>query len=268
MNVSFVDPHHPWDPPAEIAEHYPPEDMPLPRQEDCPLEWPDSLAERAADFSGVSPDLTRTVIAYYYAMIETIDRAVGKVVETIEEAGQLENTIFIFAADHGELLGDYGLFRKGSYHFDCMIKQPCFLTAPGQLPGGRRVEGLVESVDLAPTLLSLAGFEPYEGMQGEDMAEALRSGEPIGKDRIYCEMYTAWWGPYVTCWTLRTEKAKLNYYPQDEEGHLFDLEADPEEIHNLWDSPDHRDLRDRMMGKLLRAQHEQADPLPKILSQY
>lgn len=268
MHVSFVDPHHPWDPPAEIAAHYPPEEIPLPGRESCPLQWPPSLSERASDSSGMSDEQTRTVIAFYYAMIETIDRAVGQVVRAIEETGEVENTIFVFTADHGELLGDYGLWRKGSYHFDCMIRMPCFLSAPGRLPGGRRVEGLIESVDIAPTLLSLVGLEPYAGMQGHDMAEALREGEAIGRDRIYCEMYTALWGPYVACWTVRTETAKLNYYPQDEVGHLFDLEEDPEEIHDLWSSPEHRDLRDRMMALLLRAQHEQSDPLPRILSQY
>ncbi|MFP4026811.1 MAG: sulfatase [Candidatus Brocadiia bacterium] len=268
MHVSFVDPHHPWDPPAEIARHYPPDEMPLPRQESCPIEWPQSLAERASDFSDVTPELTRTVTAYYYAMIETIDRAVGRVVEAIEEAGELQNTIFVFVADHGELLGDYGLFRKGSYHFDCMMRTPCLLSAPGMLPQGRRVKGLIESIDLAPTLLSVAGVESHAGMQGKDMAPALRSGDTIGKDRVYCEMYTAPWGPYVTCWTLRTEGAKLNYYPQDEVGHLFDLNEDPEEIRDLWALPAYRKLRDEMMAGLLRAQHEQADPLPRILSQY
>ena len=268
MHVSFVDPHHPWDPPAEIARHYPPGEMPLPRHRECPVEWPASLRERKSYDQTVSDDLTRTVIACYYGMIEMIDRAVGEVVGAIEEAGELENTIFVFAADHGEMLGDYGMFRKGSYHFDCMIRTPCFLSAPGHIPAGRRVGGLVESVDLAPTILSLAGVDPHEGMQGEDMAEALVSGGSVGKERAYCEMYTAWWGPYVACWTVRTEKAKLNYYPQDETGHLFDLDEDPDEIRNLWDSPTHRDMRDRMMALLLRAQHEQSDPLPRVLSQY
>lgn len=268
MHVSFVDPHHPWDPPAEIADHYPPEDMPLPDFRECPLEWPASLRERSGDFSDISDEHTRAVIAYYYGMIEMVDRAVGEVVEAIEEAGELENTVFMFTADHGELLGDYGLFRKGSYHFDSMIRTPCFLSAPGRLPAGRRVDGLVESIDLAPTVLSLAGIEPYEGMQGNDMASALGSGEDIGKEHVYCEMYTAWWGPFVACWTLRTEEAKLNYYPQDEQGHLFDLNNDPDEINNLWDSVEHRGMRGRMMALLLRAQHEQSDPLPRVLSQY
>lgn len=72
----------------------------------------------------------------------------------------------------------------------------------------------------------------------------------------------------MACWTLRTEEAKLNYYPQDEQGHLFDLNNDPDEINNLWDSVEHRGMRGRMMALLLRAQHEQSDPLPRVLSQY
>jgi len=268
LHVSFVDPHHPWDPPREVAAHYPPDEMPLPKYAEARLTWPRSLAGRTDDFSRVTPEQTRTTIAYYYAMIETFDRAVGELVAAIDEAGELDNTIFLFVADHGELLGDFGLWRKGSYHHDLMIRTPFFLTAPGRLPAGRRVDGLTQSIDIAPTLLDLCGVPIHEGMQGDNLADALRQGAPIGRAWAYTEMYTAAWGPFVTCWTLRTPTAKLNYYPQDRVGHLFDLADDPDELRDVWDSPGHRGLRDEMTGALLQAQHEQTDPLPKVLSQY
>ena len=268
LHVSFVDPHHPWDPPEELAANYPPEEMPSPKRAEGDFVWPPTLAARAHDFSEVTPHMARTTIAYYYAMIEMIDRAVGALVEAIERAGELDNTLFVFAADHGELLGDYGLWRKGSYHYDCLIRVPGFISYPRRIAGGRRVEGLVQSIDLTSTVLGLLDLPVGDGMQGQDLSGALIGNGRIGRPWIYCELYTALWGPFVDCWTLRTQAAKLNYYPADRVGHLFDLKQDGEERNNLFDSPGRRSLRDEMLGNLLEEIRRQADPLPRVLSQF
>jgi arylsulfatase A-like enzyme len=269
MHVSFVDPHHPWDPPEAVARHYPPAEMPLPKYGDPGnVVWPPTLARRAEDFSKVTPHAARTAIAYYYAMIETIDMAVGKVVEAIERAGALEDTLFVFSSDHGELLGDSGLWRKGSYHYDSMIRVPAFVSRQGRLGAGRRIEGLVQSIDLAPTVLGLAGIPLRPGMQGDDLSTRLADGGAIGREWVYTELYTAMGGPYVDCWTLRTPAAKLNYYPTDRVGHLFDLASDPDERHDLFESTEHRPLRDEMTEDLLAEIRRQVDPLPRVLSQY
>lgn len=269
MEVSFVDPHHPWDPPAEVAAHYRPEDMPMPKYGDAgDIVWPPSLAERAPDTREVPPEQTRRIIAYYYVMIEMIDRGVGRVVEAVEAAGQMDNTLFVFCADHGEFLGDYGLFRKGAHHYDCLIRVPCFLSRPGGFEGGRRIDGLIEEIDLAPTILSQLGLPIDPGMQGRDLSPGLRGEGDVGRRWTFTESYLAWWGPFVDCWTLRTKTAKLNYYPPDRVGHLFDLAADPDERHNVFDDPAHRALRDEMMANLIECLHSQKDPLPVMLSQF
>jgi len=269
LHVSFVDPHHPWDPPEEIARNYAPEQMPLPgHSESGNVQWPPSLRKRLPDFSTVTPEMARTTIACYYAMIETIDQAVGRLLGTIEAAGELDNTLFVFVADHGELLGDYGLWRKGSFHYDCMIRVPSFMSAPGRIPTSRRVPNLVASIDLTTTLLGLLDLPVPDAMQGRDWSAALEAGDAIERDRVYCELYNTLWGPYVDCWTLRTAHAKLNYYPSDRVGHLFDLDSDPDECVNLFDSRPHRELRDAMLADLLLEIREQRDPLPRVLSQF
>ena len=267
MEVSFVDPHHPWDPPEAIARTYSPDDMPLPKYADPgEVVWPPSLAERTGDHSALTPDMVRTVIAHYYAMIEMIDRGVGQVIDAIDAAGELDHTLFAFIADHGELLGDGGLWRKGAYHYDCQIRVPCFLSWPGHLGGARRVDGMVQEIDLAPTILRLLGQSPDPAMQGHDLSTALADRGDIGRPWIYSESYLAQWGPYVNCWTVRTRDAKLNYYPTDRVGHLFDLDADPDQRRDVWSS--RRDLRDAMTANLFEEIHTQADPLPRVLSQY
>lgn len=269
LHVSFVDPHHPWDPPEQIARDYPPEAMPLPAFGDSgTIVWPPALAARTRDNSTVTPLMKQTTIAMYYAMIDMVDRAVGQVIDAVERAGQMENTVFAFIADHGELLGDYGLFRKGSYHYDCLIRVPAFISYPRSIPAPQRIGGLVQAIDFAPTLLSLAGVDAPPGIQGIDWSGALANQRAIGRDRVYTELYTTAWGPYVACWTIRTRDAKLNYYPGDRTGHLLDLKADPHERQDLYSEPGARGLRDVMVATLLEEIQHQADPLPMVLTQY
>lgn len=269
MEVSFVDPHHPWDPPSALAEHYPPEKMPLPRYRDTgEVDWPDRLVQRTPDYSEIDDHATRTVIAYYYAMIEMLDRAVGRLIDTIEACGELDHTVFAFVADHGEYLGDYGLFRKGTYHYDCITRVPAFISYPAQVPGGRRNPGLTQTIDLAPTLLELADQPVSAGMQGDSLADNLRRGEPVSRPWVYTELYDAQWGPFIACWTLRTAKAKLHWFPTDRRGYLFDLENDADERIDRYGDPAYRSLRDEMHELLLSAIQQQIDPLPRVLSQY
>jgi arylsulfatase A-like enzyme len=269
MQVSFVDPHHPFDPPAEVAKNYPPDDIPLPKYRDCgDVVWPPSLAKAIPDYSSVTDDMTRTTIAHYYAMMETLDRAVGHLVNTIEQAGELDNTLFVFVADHGELLGDYGMWRKGSFHYDCIMRVPSFITYAGHIEADQRLRGLTQCIDLAPTLLGFAGIEVPDYMQGRDLSEPLANKGDVDRGWVYTELFQAYWGPFVHCWTVRTHKAKYTYFGHDRDGHLFDLASDPDERRNVFDDPNYRALRDEMVELL---QHElalQQDPLPRLLTQF
>jgi arylsulfatase A-like enzyme len=269
LHVSFVDPHPPFNPPAEIAAEYDPDQMPMPDYSDTgDLEWPESLRERWYRFDGVTPELARTAIAYYYATIDMIDRAVGELVDAVEAAGEMKNTLFVFIADHGEFLGSYGLWMKGSFHYDCLIRVPCFVSWQGKLPAGQRVDGLSESIDIMPTVLDLAGLPIGPQIQGRDLSAGLRGEEAIGRPWAFTESYLALWGPFVNCFTVETDMAKLNYYPTDHLGHLFDLEQDPDERHNVFEDPGRRGLRDEMMATLVECLHGQRDPLPRITTQY
>lgn len=269
LHVSFTDPHHPFAPPEELFRLFPPEAMPLPRYADtgaCAI--PASLRERWPDFSGVTPAIARTTIACYHAMIAMVDLAVGRLIAAIAEAGELDNTLFVFASDHGEFLGDYGLYRKAAMHYDCLLRVPGFVSWSGRLPAGRRISDLLPLLDLAPTLLGLAGVPLAPGMQGRNLSAALATPGPLAAPWTFTESYRALWGPFVDCWTLRTAAAKLNYYPRDRVGHLFDLEQDPDERRDLFDDPARRALRDDLLATLIEAVHSQTDPLPRVMCQY
>lgn len=267
LHVSFVDPHHPFDPPAELLRHYPAATMPLPAHSDTgDVVWPQCLKERTPDFSTVTPAVAQTTIACYHAMVECIDIQIGRLLDAIEGAGALAETLFVFTADHGEYLGSYGLWRKGSYPYDCLLRVPGIVAAPGRLPPGQRYPGLRETVDLMPTLLSLAGVAPPPGLQGLDVSAGLQQGAVAGRDSIWCEMYQAQWGPFTRFCTVRTEQHKLNYFPHDRITQLFDLDADPAQRHCLAAAAPA--LRREMSELLFDRLYDQADPLPLVTTQY
>lgn len=271
MQVSFVDPHSPFDPPADALENYDWHDMPLPPYSDTGnIEWPDTLMKKRTDYSKVTPELTKKTIACYYAMIDVIDRSVGHLVDTIEQAGEMENTLFVFIADHGEFLGNYGLFLKGSFHYDCLIRVPSFISWAGSgLTAGDRQSGLLQAIDILPTLLGFLSIESDLGIQGMDISGDLLEGRSPERPWVFCEKsFESPRGPFVPCWTLRTEHAKLNYYPEDKVGHLFDLDVDPDERTDVYLSEKHRSLRDDMTAELLTCLHSQVDPIPRMVTQY
>src|SRR3546814_5268911 len=86
--------------------------------------------------------------------------------DALDRTGQRENTIVIFMSDHGEMLGDHGIYLKGPYFYEPAVRVPLIVSWPGTIAGGRSVPEMVELVDLAPTLLDAAGLAPFAGMQG------------------------------------------------------------------------------------------------------
>jgi arylsulfatase len=268
MHVSFVEPHHPFNPPAKIACKYDPEKIPLPQYMDTGnVQWPPLLCKRMEDFGNIIKENTQKIIAWYYAMIETVDLAIGKLLDTIERAGEMNNTLFVFMADHGELLGDNGMFRKGSFHYDSLMHVPCFFTGPGIKPL-QHILGMIQAIDITPTILGYVGLPITQGIQGNNYSMELLNQKPIGREWVYSESNLLPKGPFVNCWTVRTEMAKLNYYPNDSIGHLFDLEKDPGENHDVFNVPEYNQLRDEMIATLLKEKCNQIDPLPKVISQY
>src|SRR5690606_18760632 len=113
------------------------------------------------------------VRAAYWAMIDLIDEQVGRIIQALEKSGQLDNTIIIFMSDHGELLGDHGIYLKGPHFYDPAVRVPLIVSWPGRIEKNKRVSAMTELLDLAPTLLEAAGLPIYEGMQGRSLWSLL-----------------------------------------------------------------------------------------------
>lgn len=274
---SFIHPHHPFEAPQDQIDRYPLADIPLPSKakgKPCPDDFPANAACAIDEFLELPEAAQRTLIQHYYASISLIDDNVGKLISTLKETGQWENTIIIFASDHGEFAGERGLMRKPSLHYEELIRVPLFIRVPGQESKARRINGMVEMVDVYPTLMGLLDMEIHAGVQGKDWSRALLSGEDLGCEEIHCESY----GPlvednligYAKVQTLHTEKWKLSIYPEGdpEHGLFFDMENDPLETTNLYRDPRYQQQREEMLWRLVRRKFQETDPLPIRLSQW
>ncbi len=277
--VDVFDPHHPFDPPKVYLDQY------LDRMDDVPLPAyrPGELYDKPRyqriqhkgasgkkgwfAYSGMSEKEHKLLRAAYWAMVDAIDTQVGRMLEALERTGQRDSTLVIFMSDHGELLGDHGMYLKGPYFYDVSIRVPLIVSMPGTVQGGRRFSTFVELVDLAPTLLEAAGLSIYPGMQGRSIWSLLTGGhnDPTHRDDVYCELYETNLkhpGKGAQAAMVRTREHKLVVFHGEEMGELYDLRQDPGEHDNKWADPAYREVKGELLLELCDRMAETVDPLP------
>jgi len=261
MSVNFFDPHLPFDPPPEYGDRYRAEEMDDPAFRASDLESQMRLSEVDFQYPARNPEEfdAKGKKAAYYAMIEQIDDHVGRLLDCLERSGQRENTLVIFMSDHGEMLGDHGLVAKGCRFYEGLVRVPLILSWPGVIQAGKRAQALVELTDVAPTLLDYAGLDIPGRMTGRSLRPLLEEDADEHREFVRCEYYSAlsllapgrenWRGSYGTM--IRTDRYKLVVYHNAGTGELFDLEKDPDEYENLWESSDHRSVRLELLSKMM-----------------
>lgn len=160
---SFIHPHPPFAPPVPWHKLYDPVQMPLPKYtcDDESMQMFVNKVQNRYKYRDIGSDLNliRCMKAYYYACVSFIDYQVGRILDALEKSGQLENTLIVFTADHGELLGDYHCYGKRSMH-DAPARIPMLVYQKGVFEGGNQIDTPVSLVDLAPTFLETAGVDP------------------------------------------------------------------------------------------------------------
>ncbi|MBD2869008.1 sulfatase family protein [Paenibacillus arenilitoris] len=282
FSVNLFDPHHPFNPPASHLERYVKalEDIPLPNYAEGEPERKTYFQQfdhngaygepKLYPYSKMNETDHRMIRAAYWAMIDLIDEQVGRMLDALERTGQKDNTIVVFMSDHGELLGDHGVYLKGAYFYEPSVRVPLIVSWPGNFASGTTCAELVELVDLAPTLLEAAGLPKEPGMQGKSLLPLLRDGRPEGgepfREDVYCEHYNAsskqgGIGGFATM--VRTARYKAALYHKRNEGELYDLERDPGETNNLWHDPGHADVKLQMLQRMCDRMAETVDPLPE-----
>jgi arylsulfatase A-like enzyme len=191
-------------------------------------------------------------IATYYGMISLMDKYIGVILDKLTALGLAENTLVVFTTDHGHFYGHHGLIAKGAFHYEDMVKVPMIARFPGRIPAGERRDALQTLVDYAPTFLTVAGLPVPRTMTGVDQSTVWQGEQLAARDHVLIENRHQPTSLHVK--TYIDARYKLTVYYGRDYGELFDLEADPGEIYNLWHDPKHGELKSRLVMALLQAE--------------
>ncbi|MGP0067342.1 MAG: sulfatase-like hydrolase/transferase [Isosphaeraceae bacterium] len=200
-----------------------------------------------------TPEVVRRHLADYYAAIEFLDAQIGRILEALKASGRYENTLIVFAADHGLAIGSHGLFGKQNL-YEHSMRAPLIIAGPG-VPRGRRANALCYLLDIFPTLGDLAGIPAPEGSEGLSLAPVLAGERRTRRDSIF----TAYRDVQRA---VRDDDWKLIVYPQVNKTQLFNLRDDPDELHDLADDPGRAGEILRLTGLLRRWQKQSDDEQP------
>ena len=258
LKVSFARPHSPYDPPQRIMEMYNESDMPAPAVGD----WAERNAMRGQEHKAslargdLGVEQARRSRRGYYGSVSFIDEQIGRILDALEEGGMFEDTLILFVADHGDMLGDHHLWRK-TYAYEGSARVPMLIRCPEGLvtaPRGETLPQPVELRDILPTFLDAAEAPVSEDrVDGRSMLELLRGNTDGWREYIDLEHSRCYWPENQ--WTGLTDgRFKYIYYAPTGQQELFDLENDPGELHDLSGDPKQRDTlrlwRQRMVDHL------------------
>jgi len=190
------------------------------------------------------------------AMMASVDEGVGMVLESLQEKGILDNTFILFLGDNGFFFGEHGLGAERRFAYEEGIRTAFFIRYPELVKPGTLIEPMVLALDIAPTLVELAGGRPGRQIQGRSLAPLLRGASPTWRKSFLIEYYneSAWpWIVGMSYKAVRTERAKLIHWVQKEGvDELYDLERDPYEIRNVIGRPAYAKVRARLYRELAK----------------
>ncbi|MFI9531238.1 choline-sulfatase [Micromonospora rosaria] len=256
MVASFTQPHDPYVAPPEYWNRYEgrPIALPEPPPTDVPPHpldvWVNSY--HGVDRGTVTDETTYLARRGYYAMTSYIDDVVGSFMSELERFGVLDNTVVVFTSDHGDQLGEHGMYFKRTMR-EWSVRVPLIMAGPG-VAAGHRVRTPVSLVDLHPTLADLAGARPPEWVSdhfaGTSLAAAVRERSEVvaGHPGVVIENSAEG--------TLRPVRAVVRdhhklVYARDLPDQLYDLRADPQELTNLAEEQGHDEVRLRLRERAL-----------------
>ena len=257
LHVNFTAPHDPLLNPPKWGKVYDWRKIPVPEnflprhpfdhgnfngRDEKLLPWPRTKTDIQKD------------LATYYAIISHMDEQIGKILKVLDETGQAENTIIVYASDHGLALGSHGLMGKQNM-YEHTINIPLIFRGPG-IPEGKISKAQCYLRDLFPTFCDFANAPHPKSLQSRSLLPILNNQT----DEIY---------PFIVGYyrhaqrMIRTDRWKLIQYPEAKKTQLFDLKNDPFELSNLAQKPEHASTREDLNHKLTTWLREHQDPLQK-----
>jgi arylsulfatase A-like enzyme len=253
--VSLTAPHDPRTMPERFKSMYPPDDIELP---------PNFMAQHPFDTGALrirdellaefprTPDEVRCHIAEYYAMISHLDDAFGRLLTVLDETGERDNTIIVFAGDNGLAVGQHGLMGKQSL-YDHSVRVPFMISGPG-IPEGHRCDAFTYLLDVFPTLCDLVGLDIPASVEGLSCVPCLSDNDRTNRESLYLAYESSIRG-------VRMGDMKLIEYAANgsRSTQLFDLAQDPHELDNLTVKSEFTDQVAEMRNELVRLRCEWDD---------
>ncbi len=248
LTVSFTHPHDPFVTRQKYWDLYPEADMPELNQSTIAYDDQDAHSKRLLDMSDwrkfdTSDQKVIDSRRAYFGNLSYIDENIGELLNTLKACELDEDTIVMFVSDHGDMLGEKGLWFKMSF-FEGSSRVPLMIHAPDRFKAATVTE-LSSTLDVLPTLVELAGANVPDDVDGMSLVPSL-SGQVVQR-RVISE-YAAE-GSIAPMVMLRQGKYKMNICPVDPD-QLFDLDDDPDESRNLAQDADHANVRDQMRADI------------------
>jgi len=240
--------HHDWKPPGHLKDRYKDADLShLAPESDKYNTWThlNWLEGTMGNMHGV--------YKHYHECLASVDEQIGRLMATLDQKGLLDNTVIVYAGDNGYMWGEHRLYAK-HYPYEESIRIPYIIRAPQNLiPNpGRRVNQMVLNIDLAPTLLEIAGIPVPKVMQGESFTDILKDETAPGRTGWVYELFRdfPFSGRVPPHKALRTERYKYIVWGCCRDPELYDLQKDPREMNNLYNTAEGRKLVEKLAPQL------------------
>ena len=265
---NFWGPHGPYYAPAEYVDRF--RDVEIPPWPN--YDWPSRSTPGPhhvkihPEHEGLTWEDWATALRYYYAFTTLIDEQIGRIYAHLESTGQLDNTIIIFTADHGETAGSHGgLTDKGWQHFEEIQRIPMIARLPNGMSAGESRESLVSLADVYPSILDWAGQSIPEGRHGSPLQPLIDDASTDWRDHVVTE-FTGVNNLSATLRSIVKDGFKYGYsagWPDQ----VYDLVNDPYETKNLAESPEHQDRLNDLRRTLSSWMDKTGDPVKGIYNQ-
>jgi len=258
--LSFPGPHSPFDGPGQYAEMYDAESMELSPAYFDTLDgkpgYQRNERQVAPPEHSEAQQLAREAKAYYFANTSLIDHWVGRAMDVLRGRGLLDNTLIIFTSDHGEMLGEHGVYSKTIF-YEASARVPFIISWPEQFAAGRQTDALVETVDVYRTIADVVSIAVPHRVFGRSLLPVLHGEAEAVREAAFSE--------FGTKKMVRRDDWKLVYDPQGEGAEeLYNLADDPHELHNRVRDTDARGTLEELKSDLLNWMIETQAPMRMV----
>jgi N-acetylglucosamine-6-sulfatase len=221
------------------------------------LKWPEWVKQQRYSWHGVDymyhnhNDIDSMVQAYCETLM-AVDESIGTVIDYLKANGLENNTMVVYMGDNGFSWGEHGLIDKRHFYEES-VKVPFLVYAPGMFKQGQRIDRMIQNIDIAPTVLELAGLKAPSYMPGKSFNQLLKGDTTKWRDKIFYEYFWEYDFPMTpTVFGVRTDKFKyIRYNGIWDRNELYDLENDPNETINLIEDPKYKEQVKSMAKDLM-----------------